>query len=117
MHKFKQLTVWNDAVNLAVEVYSMTNSFPSEEKFGLISQLRRATVSIASNIAEGSCRNTDGEFVHFLGIASGSVAEMETQFIIANKLGFIEAETLNDFSIKCETISNKLWKLKSSLKK
>ncbi len=117
MHKYKQLTVWQDAVDFAVEVYLNTKNFPPEERYGLISQLRRASVSVASNIAEGSCRNTNGEFIHFLGISAGSMAEVDTQFIIANRLGLIDDLLLNDFSNKCDKISNKLWRLKSSMKK
>ena len=66
MHNYKQLTVWQNAVELSVLVYKITKTFPAEEKFGLISQIRRAAVSIASNIAEGAGRNSDGEFIQFL---------------------------------------------------
>lgn len=116
MHKYKQLTVWHDAVDFAVDVYLKTQNFPSEERYGLTSQLRRAAVSVASNIAEGSCRNTANEFNHFLGISAGSVAEVDTQFVIANRLGLIESQTLGGLTRTCEMISNKLWKLKASLK-
>jgi four helix bundle protein len=116
MHQYKQLTVWQNAVDLAVDIYLNTKDFPPEEKFGLTSQLRRAAVSIASNIAEGACRNTPGEFAHFLGISAGSAAEVETQLIIANRLGFVSDEKANDLSVKGEAISNKIWKLKTSVK-
>ena len=117
MHKYRQLTVWQDAIDFAVEVYTETQNFPVEEKYGLTSQLRRAAVSIASNIAEGSCRNTDNEFNHFLGISAGSTAEADTQFIIANRLGFLDDDSLKELTGKCDKISNKLWKLKESIKR
>ena len=117
MHQYKQLAVWQNAVDFVVDIYLNTNNFPTEERFGLTSQLRRAAVSIASNIAEGACRNTPGEFAHFLGISAGSVAEVETQLIIANRLGFVSEEKANDLSAKGDVIINKLWKLKASVKK
>lgn len=93
MHNIKELTIWKKAIDLTVEVYDITRNFPSEEKFGLISQLRRASVSISSNIAEGAGRNSDKEFVHFLGIANGSAFEVQTQIIIAYRLKFIDKKT------------------------
>jgi len=72
MHDYKKLVAWQEAVNLVVQVYENTRKFPSEEKFGLISQINRAAVSIPSNIAEGAGRATNGEFKQFLGIAAGS---------------------------------------------
>ncbi len=85
MHNYKQLIVWQNAVELSVFIYQLTKAFPAEEKFGLVSQIRRAAVSVASNIAEGAGRNSDGEFIQFLGIAAGSLNELETQIIIANQ--------------------------------
>jgi len=80
---FRQLIMWQRALELTFAVYRATRSFPKDEMFGLTSQLRRASVSIPSNIAEGHGRATTGEFKQFLGIASGSVAELQTQLIIA----------------------------------
>ena len=97
MHNFKDLKFWQKAVDLSVLIYKTTATFPTEEKFGLVSQLRRASVSIASNIAEGASRNGDREFLHFLSLSTGSAFEIETQLIIANKLNYItetELETL-----------------------
>src|SRR5579871_1476681 len=85
---FKDLSVWQRAVQLTVEVYKLTNDFPNSERFGLTHQLRRASVSVASNIAEGYGRATKGEYVQFLGHARGSVSEVETQLVIAKALGF-----------------------------
>lgn len=90
MNRYKNLTVWKRAVALATKIYTKTSSFPKEEKFGLISQLRRCVVSISSNIAEGAGRNSKKEFQHFLSIAYGSACELETQMIIAQNLNFID---------------------------
>jgi four helix bundle protein len=85
---FQDLVVWQRAVELSLAVYRLTNSFPSSERFGLTNQLRRASVSEASNIAEGYDRSTRGEYVLFLGHARGSNCELLTQLVIANGLGF-----------------------------
>ncbi|MGD0481916.1 MAG: four helix bundle protein [Terracidiphilus sp.] len=85
---FKELVVWQRAVELTTEIYRLTAAFPSSEQFGLSNQLRRASVSIASNIAEGYGRSTRGEYVQFLGHARGSTCELQTQLIIAKALGF-----------------------------
>ena len=85
---YKDLVVWQKGIALAKLVYSMTRTFPSEEKFGLIAQMRRAAVSVPSNIAEGQARHTTGEFIQFLSHAEGSVAELDTQLILAVELGF-----------------------------
>lgn len=82
----EDLDVWQKAVDLSVCVYEVTRDFPSEERFGLSSQMRRAAVSVASNIAEGAARQGPKEFVKFLSIASGSVAELDTQAVICQKL-------------------------------
>lgn len=85
---FKDLVVWQRAVQLSLEIYRLTAAFPPAEKFGLTSQMRRAAVSIASNIAEGYGKSTKGEYVQFLGHARGSLCELQTQQIIAEALGF-----------------------------
>ena len=85
---YKDLLVWQRGIALAKEVYNVTRTFPSEEKFGLISQMRRAAVSVPSNIAEGHARNTRGEYVQFLSNAEGSLAELDTQVRISMELGF-----------------------------
>ena len=89
MHNFRELKVWQKSIEFSVEIYKITAFFPSEEKFGLISQLRRSAVSIPSNIAEGSSRTSNKEFFHFLSISIGSAYESETQMIIANKLKYV----------------------------
>src|SRR5690349_3880935 len=88
-HKYRELIVWQRAIELAREVYSATRQFPKEEIYGLTSQLRRAAVSVPSNIAEGQGRLSKGEFRQFLGQARGSLLEIETQVTIAGNLGYM----------------------------
>ncbi len=99
VQNYKELIVWQKSIELVVEVYSITKQFPSEERFGLSSQMQRAAVTIPSNIAEGACRNHTNEFKQFLGISYGSSAELETQIIIAKRLystiDYSKAEKLN----------------------
>lgn len=86
VHSYKDLIVWRKGVDLAVALYELTEHFPREEIYGLTSQLRRAGVSVPSNIAEGRCRGTKADFVNFLRIAHGSGGELETQIVIAKRL-------------------------------
>ena len=86
---YREIKVWQKAIELVVDIYSCTRDFPNEEMFGLTSQLRRAAVSIASNIAEGRGRRTDREFLQFLHHARGSVFEVETQLTIASRLAYL----------------------------
>jgi four helix bundle protein len=90
----KDLNVWDKAVDLAQETYRVTSGFPRSEMLGLVSQMRRAAVSIASNIAEGAARQSKKEFIHFLYIALGSVAELDTQHILATRLGFTKQDAM-----------------------
>jgi len=95
---FRDLVVWPKAMDLVTEIYRVTQKFPKEEIFGLISQLRRAAVSVPSNIAEGQGRLTEKEFRQFLGNARGSLAEVETQIIIAKNLGFLDDPDFDNLS-------------------
>ena len=90
MTDYKDLEVWQRSIQLVADVYGLTAVFPESEKFGLVNQIRRAAVSIPSNIAEGSARHHAKDFIHFLRIADGSAAEVETQMIIAHKLDFTQ---------------------------
>lgn len=90
MQSHEDLGVWQRSVDLSIEMYKLTEKFPEREKYGISSQMRRAAVSIASNIAEGRRRGTDADFLHFLRMAHGSVAELETQLLISSELGFCE---------------------------
>ena len=93
----KNLDVWQAGIQLAEEIYKVSSHFPKEELYGLTSQLRRSAISIPSNIAEGAARSGDREFIQFLYIALGSLAELETQLIIANRIGYCASLTeLND---------------------
>ena len=92
MHKFKELGIWQKSRVFCSKIYNETALFPPEEKFGLTNQLRRASVSITSNIAEGSSRSSNKEFARFLEIAIGSAYEVETQLLISVDLGFITSE-------------------------
>lgn len=85
---YKNLIVWQKSIILVKLIYQLTQRFPAEEKFGLISQMRRAVVSIPSNIAEGQARRTTGDYVRFVSTAEGALAELETQLIIAIELNF-----------------------------
>lgn len=92
VRNYTDLIAWQKAIDLVELVYHLSGGFPPDERFGLTSQIRRAAVSIPSNIAEGQGRWTTGEFVHFLGIAHGSLREVETQAVIAVRLKFVPAD-------------------------
>jgi len=112
---YKDLHVWQKAMELAKHVYLLTGRFPSEEKFGLISQMRRAAVSIPSNIAEGQARNTTGEFVQFLSHAEGSAAELDTQLRLAVDLGHCFLTDLSEVSRLLTDVRKMLKRLRHSL--
>ena len=117
MHKLHDLKIWNKAIELATEIYKVTADFPTEEKYGLISQIRRATISISSNIAEGAGRNSPGEFLHFLGISNGSSYELQTQLIISEQLKLIDNKTLNSLLEHIEEIQKMNYGLQQRFKK
>ncbi|MBS1612689.1 MAG: four helix bundle protein [Bacteroidetes bacterium] len=110
-HNLRKLKVWNDAVDLAVDIYRATENFPREEKFGLVSQMNRSAVSIPSNIAEGAGRNTAGEFIQFLGIANGSGNELFTQLVISNRLNFINDETMEVLEDKIDKVQRSMYNI------
>ena len=112
-----KLDVWKKSIDLVVEVYNITSSLPEVEKFGLVSQIRRASISIPSNIAEGAARETKKEFNNFLSIAQGSASEIETQPIICEKLKYIDSLVLNTMLDKIANITRMLVGLKKSLKR
>jgi four helix bundle protein len=90
----KDLNIWKDSITLVTKIYELTSKFPEEEKFVLVSQMRRCAVSVPSNIAEGAARKNDKEFIQFLYISLGSLTELETQLIISNNLGYITNGTI-----------------------
>lgn len=100
MGNFKELIVWQKSVDLVTEIYRITEVFPKSEIYGLTSQIRRASVSIPSNIAEGHSRRSSVDYIQFLKIARGSLAELETQLIIARKLDFIDINQYLDLQQK-----------------
>ena len=104
--KHHDLQAWQLAIQLVKQVYAMTATFPRDELFGLTSQMRRAAISVPSNIAEGAARGTDKEFLHFLHIARGSLSELETQTILARKLGF--AKETEAVELLMESVFGKL---------
>lgn len=112
----KDLDVWKYSIDLVVEVYQLLKKFPDDEKFGIISQMKRCAVSIASNIAEGAARSSVKEFSHFLTISLGSVAELETQIIISKRLDFISDDNSKILLKNLTTIRKMLLGLKKSLK-
>jgi four helix bundle protein len=110
---FRDLIVWQRAIQLSVALYKLTGSFPREEIYGLTSQLRRAGVSTASNIAEGWGRQSDGEYKQFLGMARGSNLEVQTQLVIASQLEFGDPQQLQN----CESLSNEVARMLVGLMK
>jgi four helix bundle protein len=112
---YRDLIVWQKSLALVVQIYTLTRAFPKEELFGLTSQMRRAAVSVPSNIAEGQARNTAGEFRQFLGIAKGSLAELDTQTGLACQLGYVNQETQESLLRDFEEISKMLNGLQKSL--
>lgn len=114
-HTYKDLIVWQRAIDLIEKIYRMTKCFPRDEAYGLTAQLRRAAVSIASNIAEGQGRMTTGEFRHFVGQARGSALEVETQLIIAERLGYVDKAAVAPAFQDCDEIKRMLHGLAESL--
>jgi four helix bundle protein len=107
MKTFENLVVWQKAHEFVLRVYQATLSFPSTEQFGLTSQIRRAAVSVPSNIVEGCSRNSDTEFNRFLEISYGSLKELRYQFNLANRLGYLSGDKYNAFDFKlneCEKV-------------
>jgi len=115
MFRFEKLDVWQKSVDFADRVYEITRGFPSDERFGLTSQLRRAAVSISSNLAEGSGRSSDKDFAHFVQIAYGSVLEVVSQIHIAKRQTLLAEEPFQDLYSRAEEISRMLSGLRSSL--
>ena len=116
MHNYKKLQIWIDAINLTQEVYEITESIPQHEKWGIISQMTRAAVSIPSNIAEGSAR-TKKDFVHFLFIALGSLFELNTQIIIAERIGYITDKQSDSLQNKMEPLQKMIFGFMQNLSK
>jgi len=115
--RFEDLTCWQEATSMAVEIYRISRNGNIGKDFGFCDQIRRAAVSIASNIAEGKERETTPEFIRFLYIAKGSAGELRTQLYIANQIGYIEETKYLELNSKVEQISRMIGNLIKSLKK
>lgn len=107
-HNFRQLKIWKEGIELTKSVYTLTKKFPTDERFNLTSQLRRCTVSVPSNIAEGTSRSSNKAFSHFLEISLGSLFELETQIILSHELEFLDNESFS-------TIENKIIELQKMI--
>lgn len=114
---YRDLQVWQHAMDLLIAIYAATKGFPKEEMYGLTSQIKRSALSVPSNIAEGSSRRSTAEFIRFINIATGSVAEVETQLIAAERLGYLASKTLSVLMEQTDRISRKLQKLHDALQR
>lgn len=111
---YRDLNVWQNAMDLVEDVYKITTNFPKEEKYGLISQIRRCSVSIPSNISEGFMRKSTKEYIQFIYISLGSLGELDTQMELAVRLKFMESQ--KDFNEKLLLIRKQLYGMVKSLK-
>ena len=117
MNKFEDLHIWNKSMELVEKVYLLSNTLPNDERFGLISQIRRCSVSIPSNIAEGAGRNSKKEFIHFLSIANGSTAELKTQLLLISRLKYLLEVKIKPLISLCNEIQIMSRSLQKSLDK
>ena len=116
METHKNLRVWQQSIEMVTSIYKMTMTFPKDEVFGLVSQMRRAAVSVPSNIAEGYARGSDREKLHFLRISSGSMSEIETQLMLSLNLGYIGQDAYDILSEQITSVWKQLNSLISSVK-
>lgn len=117
MRPHHNLDVWKKAVDFVVEVYKSTEHFPKEERFGLTSQIRRASVSIPANVAEGAARTSEKEVLNFLSIAQGSASQVETELLIAFRLEYLDKNKYNSLSVSLNDIGRMLTGLSNHLRK
>jgi four helix bundle protein len=115
MHDFRKLEVWQEAKQLTKQIYKEVQKFPKEEMFGLSSQIKRAAISVPSNIAEGAGRKTDKDFANFLSYAIGSAYEIETQLELSAELGFMDKEVAEKLISATQTVERKLFNLRRRL--
>lgn len=116
MHNFEKLLFWQKSIVLAKNVYIICQEISNDEKYGLISQIKRSAVSIPSNIAEGSGRNGSKEFNHFLAIALGSAFELQTQLILVRELNLLQEEKINALLSEVSEIQRMIYSFKNNLK-
>lgn len=115
VRSYRDLIVWQMAMKLTKAVYHETRTFPNSERYGIVSQIRRAAVSVSSNIAEGQSRNSTREFLYFLGIAKGSLAELETLIQLASSFKYMEEEESENLLLQSAQVNRLLWGLQKSL--
>ncbi|GAL95829.1 four helix bundle protein [Microcystis aeruginosa] len=108
IQSYRDLRVWQEAVNLAESCYRLTKTFPKEELYGMTTRIRRASVSIAANIAEGYGRKTRGEYIQFLYIAQGSLKELETHWLISQRVELASPQSVNPILNQCESVGRLL---------
>ncbi len=113
---YRDLKVWQSATDMVQGVYLITEQFPNSETYGLSSQMRRAAISVPSNIAEGHARDSTKEYLRFISVAMGSLAELETQFLLSERLNYLEAGVLNKFLEQASEIGRMLRSLQRALK-
>lgn len=116
-NNFRDLKVWKVAMDLTVLIYDLTAKLPNSEKFGLVSQMRRASVSISSNIAEGAGRGSSPQFCQFLGFSQGSAFELETQLLLVERMNLLSSEDIKEAIDLLHYIQKMVFKLKQSLSK
>jgi four helix bundle protein len=115
-NSYRDLIAWQKAFSLVTDVYRDTDLFPKRETYGLTGQIRRAAVSVVSNIAEGQGRNSRGEFEQFLGHVKGSLCELETQLLLGNALGYLPGSHLEELVARCDAVSRLINGLMQSLR-
>jgi four helix bundle protein len=115
IESYRDLRVWQAGKELVVRIYRITRAFPGDERFGLTSQMRRASVSIPSNIAEGHARESSREYLHHLSIAQGSLAELETQVELSEELGFLDPDERADFFQHSQSLGRQPFALRNAL--
>jgi four helix bundle protein len=114
-HNFRKLKIWSDAIDMVVELYKETSTYPTEEKYGLISQIQRAGVSISANIAEGSAKGTNADFVRFLYISRGSIAEVITLLTVSSRLNLTSQEKVDGLVDQLIMIDNSVYRFINTL--
>jgi four helix bundle protein len=112
---YRDLIVWQDGIKLAKIIYKLTEKFPRTETYALADQIRRAAVSVPSNIAEGQARKLPGEFRHFLHITLGSLAEVDTQLVLAQEFGYLSKDDISSVETQIQDLRKKLYALINSL--
>jgi four helix bundle protein len=117
IRSFKGLRVWQESIELIDEIYRLSRTFPRSETYGLASQIQRAAVSVAANIAEGAGRESTREYLHHLAIALGSLAEVETYVVIIARLGYVNPSTTAKLETQCDAIGKMLRNLQKALRK